>query len=105
MPSGSNLEIMKHRSKVRTLTRSLMTLFGTKRGLNPSKVYPIDYHRHYYVSEPLCDGIELIAKIERTSKKDAAELLMKAGLSSYMGAKLTKYIEDERVAREQNQKK
>ncbi len=94
----------KHRSNVRLLTRSLMTLFCTKRGLNPSKVYPIDYHRHYYLSEPLCNGIELVAKIERTSKKQAAELLMKAGLSSYMGAKLTKYIQDDRAASELNQK-
>jgi hypothetical protein len=46
----------------------------------------------------------LIAKIERTSKKDAAELLMKAGLSSYMGQKLTDYIHNEQLAREQNQK-
>ena len=31
------------------------------------------------------------------TKKDAAELLMKAGLSSYMGGKIIEYIKNERV--------
>jgi hypothetical protein len=46
----------------------------------------------------------LVAAIERTSRKQAAELLMKAGLSSYLGGKITKHIEDKRAARELNQK-
>ena len=63
-----------------------------------------EYYKDYYFNKKLCDGIELVAKIERTSKKQAAELLMKAGLSSYMGGKITKHIEDKRAARELNQK-
>jgi len=38
------------------------------------------------------------------TKKDAAELLMKAGLSSYMGVKIIEYIKNERAAHELNQK-
>ena len=81
-----------------------MALFGTNKTINAHKLYPNEYHKHFYFTKPLCDGIELIAKIERTSKKDAAELLLKAGLSSYMGKKLAEYIKNEQAAREFNQK-
>ncbi len=57
-----------------------------------------------YFTKKLYDGIELVAKIENVNRKKAAELLMKAGLSSYMGAKLTEYIKNDQAAREQNQK-
>ena len=63
-----------------------------------------EYYKNYYFNQKLSNGIELVAKIERTSKKQAAELLMRAGLSSYMDAKLTEHIERERAARELNQK-
>ena len=95
---------MKHPIKPRLLIRSIMYLFGTSKTVNAHKLYPNEYHKHFYFTKPLCDGIELIAKIERTSKKDAAELLMKAGLSSYMGSKIAEYRENERKSRDQNQK-
>jgi hypothetical protein len=95
---------MKRTIKPRSLIRSLSALFGTNRTVNAHKLYPNEYHKHFYFTKPLCDGIELIAKIERTSKKDAAELLLKAGLSSYMGKKLAEYIKDEQAARELNQR-
>ena len=81
-----------------------MGLFGANKRDSAHKLYPNRYYKSYYFEKPLCDGIELVAKIERKSKKDAAEMLMKAGLSSYMGAKLTEYIQDERAAREFHQK-
>jgi len=52
----------------------------------------------------MCDGVELVSAIERISKKDSAEMLMKAGLSSYMGGKITDFIHDEEIARKINQK-
>ena len=52
----------------------------------------------------LCEGVDIVALIERTTKKQSAELLMKAGLSSYMVRKLTEYIKSERGAQELNQK-
>jgi hypothetical protein len=63
-----------------------------------------EYYKNYYFNRKLCNGIRIVADIERTSKKQAAELLMRAGLSSYMDAKLTEHIERERAARELNQK-
>jgi hypothetical protein len=46
----------------------------------------------------------LVTVIERTTRKQAAELLMLAGLSSYMGLKITEYIQAERAARDRNKK-
>jgi hypothetical protein len=95
---------MKHTSNVRSLTRSIMGLFVTKKPNVTSLNHKDEYYRNYYFPKNLCTGIDLVAKIERTNKKQAAELLMKAGLSSYMGGKLTDYIHSEQIAREQNQK-
>jgi hypothetical protein len=81
-----------------------MSLFGTQKTQNAHKLYADRYYKNYHLGKPLCDGIELVAKIERKSKKDAAELLMKAGLSSYTGAKLTEYLKDERAAQEFHQR-
>jgi len=86
MPSGSNLEIIKHRSKVRTITRSLMALFVTKKRTTTFITRKDEYYKNFWLNKKLCDGIKLVADIESRSKKAAAELLMKAGLSSYMGA-------------------
>jgi hypothetical protein len=95
---------MKHTSKVRLLTRTLIGLFVTKKPNATFLNHKDEYYKHYWFNKKLCDGITIVAAIERTNKKQAAELLMKAGLSSYMGAKVTEYIENKRVAREQNQK-
>ena len=95
---------MKRNLRLRSLTRSITDLFGANKVRNAHKLYPDKYYRNVYFTKPLYDGIDLVAKIERTSKKDAAELLMKAGLSSYMGGKITEYLEDERAAREYHQR-
>jgi hypothetical protein len=81
-----------------------MGLFGANKP-NVTRVnHKDEYYKNYYFNQKLCNGIKIVADIERTSKKQAAELLMKAGLSSYMGAKLTVYIKNDQAAREQNQK-
>ena len=63
-----------------------------------------EYFRNYYFHKKLCIGIDLVAEMERTTKKAAADLLMRAGLSRYMGKKLAEYIKSEQAARESNQK-
>jgi hypothetical protein len=94
---------MKHPSKVRRLTLSIMGLFVTKKRNTTFLNHKDEYHNHYWFNEKLCDGVEIIAAVERISKKDAAELLMKAGISSYMGDKISEYIHNEHVAREQSE--
>ena len=81
-----------------------MGLFGAKKPNVTRLNHKDEYYKNYYFAKNLCDGIEFIAKIERTSKKRTAELLMKAGLSSYMGDKISEYIHSEHIAKEQNQK-
>jgi hypothetical protein len=81
-----------------------MGLFVTKKRNVTRLNHKDEYYRNYYFNKKLSSGIDLVAKIERTSKKQAAEMLMKAGLSSYMGSMISKQIELDRIAREQNQK-
>ena len=64
---------MKTKLNVRSLTRSLVGLFVTKKTVNALKLYPNEYNKHYYFNKPLSDGIELVAAIERTTKKQAAQ--------------------------------
>jgi predicted DNA-binding transcriptional regulator YafY len=81
-----------------------MSLFGANKP-NVTRVNCKDqYYKNYYFPKNLCMGVELVAAIERVTKKQAAELLMKVGLSSYMGEKLTEYTKNEQAAREQKQK-
>ncbi len=81
-----------------------MGLFVTKKPNMTFLNHKDEYYKAYWFNKKLCDGIEIVTAIKRTSKKQAAELLMKAGLSSYMRAKLTEYIKSERATRELNQK-
>ena len=41
------------------------------------------------------DGIELVAKVEKLTKKKAARLLMEEGFHSYVGKGLHEYIKDD----------
>ena len=88
-----------------SLAKRIKRLFGSKkRGTTTFITRKNDYYRSYYFPKQICDGVDMVAAVELTSKKAAAEMLMKAGLSSYMGAKISKYIHDEKIAREHNQK-
>ena len=95
---------MKRRSKLRSLTRSLMGLFVTKKPNITHLNHKEEYYNAFYFTHKLCIGVDLVAEMERTTKKAAADLLMRAGLSRYMGKKLAEYIKSEQAARESNQK-
>ena len=62
-----------------------MGLFGAKKTNVTHLNHKEEYYNAYYFNHKLCDGVDIVALIERTTKKQAAEMLMKAGLSSYMG--------------------
>ena len=95
---------MRRSSRLRSLTGSILGLFGTKKPNITFINRKNEYYRNYYFPKQLCDGIDMVSAVELCSKKAAVEMLMKAGLSSYMGAKISKYIHDEKIAREHNQK-
>jgi hypothetical protein len=65
-----------------------MALFGTKKQLSTYKRHPDAYYKHIWFDKRMFDGIELVAKIEKISKKKAARLLIERGFSSYMGEKI-----------------
>ena len=79
---------MKITSRSRSLTRSLMALFGTKVEGDPHKRFPDSYYRTIYFDKRMYDGIAWVAKMERVSKKKAARLLIERGFSSWMGEKI-----------------
>jgi len=81
-----------------------MHLFSAKNHNVTRLNHKDEYYRDYYFNQKLSTGIALVARIEGISKKDAAELLMKAGLSSYMGDKVLEHIRAENAARELNQR-
>jgi topoisomerase IA-like protein len=92
---------MKSNSKVRALTHSIKGLFGTKKANVTMLNRKDEYYRNYFFNKHLSEGIKLVADIERLTKKDAAELLMERGLSSYMGSKITEHTQNKLSAQEQ----
>jgi len=74
-------------------------LLVTTKCINPIKLYTNEYYEHYYLNKKLCDGIVLVAQIERSNKKNAAEFLVEGGLSKYIGSKVKEQIENDRIAR------
>ena len=81
-----------------------MGLFGTNKPNTTLVNHKDEYYKNYYFNEKVCNGIEFVSYYEKCSKKQAAELLMKAGLSSWMGGKVKEYIEADRIAREKDEK-
>ena len=95
---------LKNTTKLRSLTRSIMALVGTKKQLSTYQRLPNTYYKHVYIEKRLFDGIELVAKIERKSKKKATDFLLEAGFGSYMGAKLAEHVKNEQKIKESNLK-
>jgi hypothetical protein len=81
-----------------------MGLFGTNKTVNAHELYPDEYYKHFYFKKSLCDGVELVSKMERTKTKQAAGTLMKAGLSKYMEIKVAEHIQEDLLPGELNLK-
>jgi hypothetical protein len=90
---------MNKTKKARTFSRTIKDFFSPPKGKNPQTMYPDAYYGRIAFDKKMYDGIELVAKIERTSKKKAARLLMERGFSSYMGDKIKTYIQSEQSAK------
>jgi hypothetical protein len=95
---------MKHTSRVRSPTNSIMGLFFSRKTDVTFLNHKDEYYKHYYFPENLCNGIKIVAEIERTTLRNAVVQLMKAGFSSYMGDKVTQQIELDNAARERDEK-
>ncbi len=99
-----SLQNKKRKLTPRTITRKITALFSPRIEGNPQKRYPDAYYKHVYVSKPMFNGIELIARFEKISKKQAAHLLLEAGFKYYVGEKIRKDIEARTAAKKLNQK-
>ena len=95
---------MKHNLRVRSITRLLVSLFIGKKPNMTFLNRKDEYYKAYWVNKNMSNGIELVAKIEQLSKKDTAQYLLERGFSSYMGEKVAEFIEQEKAAKELNQK-
>lgn len=87
-------------SKTRRLTRSIKKLFGPKSRLGPHKRFPGEYYKNVWFSENMHAGIELVARMEGTSKKEAADMLVGSGISRYMSELLKQHAANELANRE-----
>jgi hypothetical protein len=65
-----------------------------KKGVNPYTRYPDAYYGRVAFDKAMFQGIELVAKIERMSKKKAARFLIEEGFRKYIGNKLGEAISD-----------
>ena len=81
-----------------------MALFGTKKGVNPHTRYPNEYYGRVAFTKQMFDGFELVSKIEKISKKQAAHLLIEAGFKYYIGVKIKEDIRNRLAAKELNRK-
>jgi hypothetical protein len=87
-----------------SIKRRIMGLFITKKPNVTFVNHKDQYYKNYHVCKSLSDGIELVSIIENLSKKDTVEYLMELGLRKYIGDKVTKQIENEKVAKQSNTK-
>ncbi len=88
--------------KVRSITNAFTDLFINKKGNITRLNHKGLYYKSYFSPKNLCDGIYWVSKMERTSKKAAAQILMEQGFSSYMGDKVKQELDRQRVRREKN---
>jgi hypothetical protein len=81
-----------------------MALFAPDNGVNPHARYPDTYYRNIWLNKQMFDGVELVGKIEKISKKQAAHLLIEAGFKYYIGEKIKEDIRNRLAAKELNRK-
>ena len=67
------------------ITHKLVRLIKGRKPYNCHKEYPEQYTRCYFFPRNICDGIDIIAKTHRITKKFAAQKIMEFGLSVYIG--------------------
>jgi hypothetical protein len=63
-----------------------------------------EYFKDYWFPENVCNGIEIIAKVERCSKKEAAVKMMTKAIANWMYNKISEQVELDKQARERNEK-
>ncbi len=86
---------MKGSLRLCSLSRSIMTILGTKKGVNPHIRYPDAYFGRIAFDKQMFQGIEWIAIIERLNKKKAARMLRERGIRSWLADKVREASDNE----------
>jgi hypothetical protein len=68
----------------RSLLHSIKGIFRANKTTNAHKLYPIAYYKRYYLSKPMSDGVEFLAKTQRKSKIWITNELMELGIKTYL---------------------
>ncbi len=89
---------MGSKKKKDPVVRTITSLFSTiKIQDNPHKRTPEDYYKTMWLKQKHHTGIEIIAKAQHISKRAAADRLIGAGISRYMGELLLEHAANERA--------
>ena len=92
--SSNNCKI-KPKHKTNRVILSIRSIFRPKMRNTTRLKHPEEYYCCYYFNKKVGDGVELISKIEHSTRRAAASMLMELGMSAYMGRKLTAQIQDD----------
>jgi hypothetical protein len=85
------------------IKRVAKRLFGSKNTVNAHKLYPDAYFRRYYLSRAMSEGIDFMAKANRTSKIAMVNELIERGMKDFYVEKISLYNKLVLAARELNQ--
>ncbi len=95
---------LKTTHKTNRVVRSIRNIFRPETHNKTRKLHPDEYYCNFYFTKNVGDGVEFISKIEHSTKKAAANILMERGISVYMGAKVTQSIQRGDLSGEPEQK-
>jgi hypothetical protein len=94
---------MGRQSRAPSLIGSVKRLFRSNKYVSSRIRKHEDWYANYYFPENQAEGIALVARIENTSKKKAANMLMGQALAAYIGRKTKDFIDIRRQAQAADQ--
>ena len=84
---------MTVKKRLQPLTRSIHSLLGkARKPYNAHKERPNDYYKTIWLDKQSCDGIEFIAKMDKTSQRKVVKQFMNDGISRWMAGKIKEYV-------------
>lgn len=82
------MQIIHKTMKPHGFTRSIMSLFRSKKPLTTFDRRPDDYYKHIYIDKPFFEAIDFLAKANHKSKKQMTHELLDLGISRFLGTKI-----------------
>jgi hypothetical protein len=95
---------MLNSSRIRALGRAITALLVVKKGNVTHRNHKDLYFKNYDYFENLCKGIDMITRIEHTSKIRTVAQLVEMGVASYMRQKIALQVKLDNEPRARNEK-